>query len=212
MMMAKLEGKSRFEDHLFAGLGLLQVRTSPFNSKDAGLQEFLVCVLATDIKPVYAELIELFHDEIVPREKMLLREPTVEDKCVALENICKSREVNASRRVRCQEPQRSVAVVSDVTHPVITQHLTRCVHPNRANHTGLYAKKSMVKQGHLDKILAQSSCLNIIVICLADAPHPAVRGAVVGDLEFQSLEHDSLSLEDFIFCIAILSHEDKLIH
>lgn len=86
-MMAKLEGKSRFEDHLFAGLGLLQVRTSPFNSKDAGLQEFLVCVLAADIKPVYAELIELFHDEIVPREKMLLREPTVKDKCVALENI-----------------------------------------------------------------------------------------------------------------------------
>lgn len=50
----------------------------------------------------------------------------------------------------------------------------------------------MVEQGDFHQELAKSASLDVIIVCLADAPDPAVRRAVRRNVEVQSLKIPSV--------------------
>ena len=69
----------------------------------------------------------------------------------------------------------------------------------------------MVEQGDLDEELAERARLNVVVVRARDAAHPRVRGAVVRNLEVESLKNDTLALEDLLARVAVLGHVDELL-
>jgi hypothetical protein len=69
----------------------------------------------------------------------------------------------------------------------------------------------MVQESHFGQEFAECPGLNIIIVCLADFSHPTVRRTIVGDVKFQSLEHYPLALENFLFRVSILGHENEFV-
>ena len=69
----------------------------------------------------------------------------------------------------------------------------------------------MVQKSDLGQELAQRPRLDVVIVCLAYLPHPAVWRAVLGNLEVEGLEDDSLSFQDLFTRIRILGQEDELV-
>ena len=69
----------------------------------------------------------------------------------------------------------------------------------------------MVEKRHLGEELAQCARLDVVIVRLADFPHPAVRRAVMADLEVERLEHDTLALEDLVSAVTLPSHGNELV-
>src|ERR1700692_2565415 len=88
---------------------------------------------------------------------------------------------------RCLRVECEGSTKQKGTHPITTQHLSRSVHTNRSDETRFYPQEPMIQQGHLRQELAQRSRLDIIIVCFADLPHPAIRRAVVRYLKFERL-------------------------
>ena len=78
----KADVESSFEDHVFTVR--FRVGASPFNRKDTCFEEFLVRILAADIKPVKADFVEFLHDEIMAGENVFFGEARVEDESIVL--------------------------------------------------------------------------------------------------------------------------------
>jgi len=69
----------------------------------------------------------------------------------------------------------------------------------------------MVQESNLGQELAQRPRLDVVIIRLAYLPHPAVWRAVLGNLEVEGLQDDSLSLQNLFTRIRILGQEDELL-
>ena len=69
----------------------------------------------------------------------------------------------------------------------------------------------MVQKSDLGQELAQRPCLDVVIVRLAYLPHPAVWRAVLGNLEVEGLQDDSLSFQDLFTRVRILSQEDELL-
>lgn len=72
------------------------------------------------------------------------------------------------------------------THPGASQHPLRRVHSDGGDHARFDAKEMVVQQRYFDEEFAKCSRLDAVVVCLADATHPAVRATVVADFKLQA--------------------------
>lgn len=70
----------------------------------------------------------------------------------------------------------------------------------------------MVQQRHLHQEFTKGPCLDVIIVSLADATTPGVRGTIAGNIEVEGGKDDTLALENLIALITALGHEDKLVH
>lgn len=69
----------------------------------------------------------------------------------------------------------------------------------------------MVQESDLHQELAKCASLNVVVVGLADAAHPRVRGAVRRDVETKGGQQDALALDDLFLGVGIVGQSDKLV-
>jgi len=59
--------------------------------------------------------------------------------------------------------------------PFSSQHTTSGIHANSSNNAWLSPQEAMIQEGDFGQELAQSPCLDIVIVCFAYLSHPAVR-------------------------------------
>ena len=143
---------------------LVTVIVSPVQGKVGGFEELFIGVLPRDIQLIKARFCELFDKHAVPGNHLFLGETRVENKGIVLWVEVKRDQSRAQGMVSLQE----------TTYPVSSQHTTGGVHANSSHDTRLSPQETVIQEGDFGQKLAQRPRLDVVIICFAYLPHPAV--------------------------------------
>lgn len=80
----------------------------------------------------------------------------------------------------------------------------------RGNIARWASDKSLIHDGHLQKILGEGSSLQIVVVGLADSSKEAHRTRPA-KLKLEHAEHEAFSLEDLIHSVATIDHVNDFV-
>jgi hypothetical protein len=137
----------------------LVVFLSPVASIQGGFEEFSARVLFVNVLAFKFRLVQCLNNKVVAHPQLLLDMSRVEDERVVLE--------------KGVSPQPMLEPNS--TYPVVSQHSPGAIHTDSCNETRLCSQEPVIQEGELHEELAQSSSLQVVVVCFRDPTNPRVR-------------------------------------
>lgn len=82
---------------------------------------------------------------------------------------------------------------------------------SRTDEAGRSGYEALIHDGQFQEVLGDSTCLEIVIISLADASEET-HGTRPAEIIVENVKHESLRLEDLVLGVASIDHVKYLCH